>query len=96
MVVGVALDQPLTERVEFFRGIVVVSGEALAGEGVVLRTLVLALLEVDDLEIIRVGGVVGDQVDENGFFLALAVEKKFNVLVQVTPFLGLLRLLGVL
>jgi hypothetical protein len=39
---------------------------------------------------------MGDQVDENGFFLALAVEKKFNVLVQVAPLLGLLRLLGVL
>ena len=60
MVVGVTFDQPLAERVEFFRGIVLVGGQALAGEGVVLLTLVLALLEVDDLEIVRVGGVVGD------------------------------------
>ena len=60
MVVGVSLNEPLFEGVELFWLVAAVGGETLAGEGVVLLTLVLALLEVNNLKIVWVGGVVGD------------------------------------
>ena len=73
-----------------------VSGEALAGEGVVLVSLLVTVREVNHLQIIRIGCIMWDKVDEDGFFFTLAVQEQLNVLVQVTPFLGLLRLLRIL
>ena len=70
-----------------------IGGQALAGESVVLVTLLIALLEVNDFEIVGIGRVVWDKVDENSLLLTLAVEEKLDVLVKITPLLGLLWLL---
>ena len=78
-------------------GLVVgVRGQSLAGEGVVLVSVLVALGVIDDLEVIWVILVRWDKVDEDRLFFTLAVEEELDVFVQIAPFLRFLGLLRVL
>ena len=93
VIVRVTLDEPLAQRHERNGSQLLVEGQTLARDRVVVVTFVLV---GDWLQVVRITLVVALEVSEDGLLLASGVEKQLNVLVQLTPLLGLLRLLVVL
>ena len=93
MIVGVALNEPLTEGHEFDGRVLLVEGQALARDGVVL---VKAVLVATGLQVVRIILVHASEVREDGLFLTSRVQQQLDVLVKLSPLLGLLGLLRVL
>jgi hypothetical protein len=71
VVVAVTFDQPLAERQEFLWHLVLVLGDTLARQRVVLVTRVSI---GGHLEVVWVAAVVVLQVEEDGFFVGFAIE----------------------
>ena len=93
VVVGVALNEPLTEGHEFDGRLLLVKSQALARDGVVL---VQAVLVATGLEVVRIILVHASEVREDGLFLTPRVQQQLDVLVKLSPLLWLLGLLRVL
>ena len=93
MVVRVTLDEPLAQRHELHGLLVLIEGQALARDGVVLG---FALCVATRLQLVRVVFIFADEVSEHRFFFASGVQQQFDVFVELTPLLGLLRLVLVL
>ena len=94
VIVGVALDEPLTEGLELHGGVLLVEGETFARDGVVL--IPEALIEADWLQVVGVVLVGTVQIGENCLFLAAGIEQQLNILVELAPLLRLLGLLAIL
>ena len=69
VVVGVTLDEPLPERKELDRSVILIESEALSGECVVL--LCVSFLVGADKQVVGITVGVGVQIYEYRFFLAL-------------------------
>ena len=78
VVVRVTLDEPLAQRHERNGSQLLVEGQTLARDRVVVVTFVLV---GDWLQVVRITLVVALEVSEDGLFLASGVEKQLNVLV---------------
>ena len=96
MVVGVALNEPLTQRHELNWLLLLVEGQTLARDGVVSISALFTATIATWFEVIWVILVFADQIGENGFFLASCVEEELDVLIELAPLLWLLRLVLVL